>query len=102
MDTVTTRFWLIRHGEPVEEARGRCYGSLDVGLSDRGRAQMTQVAHILKHEPISRIYTSPRLRAVESARLLSESACELVPDFREIDFGDFEGLTYDEIAARDP
>ena len=35
-----TRFWLIRHGEPVEEARGRCYGSLDVGLSETGRAQI--------------------------------------------------------------
>ena len=41
-----TRLWLIRHGEPAEEARHRCYGSLDVGLSEKGRAQMAEIARI--------------------------------------------------------
>jgi broad specificity phosphatase PhoE len=38
------RIWLIRHGEPVAEARGRCYGSVDFGLSETGRGQMERVA----------------------------------------------------------
>jgi alpha-ribazole phosphatase len=100
-----TRFWLIRHGEPAVEARHRCYGSLDVGLSETGRAQMAQVAEYLKAEPVAAIYTSPRSRALESARILGAVAScsiEVVEDWREIDFGDFEGLTYDEIAARYP
>lgn len=100
-----TRFWLIRHGEPAEEARHRCYGSLDVGLSETGRAQMAQVAEYLKGEPVAAIYTSPRSRALESARILSAAAScaiEVVEGFREIDFGDFEGLAYDEIAVRYP
>jgi len=100
-----TRFWLIRHGEPAEEARHRCYGSLDIGLSETGRAQMAQVAVYLKCEPVAAIYTSPRSRALESARILGtvvSCSIEVVDDLREIDFGDFEGLAYDEIAARYP
>ncbi len=105
-----TRFWLIRHGEPAEEVRNRCYGALDVGLSATGRAQMAQAADYLKAEPITAIYASPRARALESARILaSVQPCPIRPcpievaeDLREIDFGDFEGLLFDEIAARYP
>lgn len=100
-----TRFWLIRHGEPDGDARHRCYGSLDIGLSETGRAQMRQVAGYLNAKNIAAIYASPRSRALESAKLLAAAqACpiEIVNDLREIDFGDFEGLTYDEIASRYP
>jgi alpha-ribazole phosphatase len=100
-----TRVWLIRHGEPAEEARHRCYGSLDVGLSEKGRAQMAEVAQYLKLESVSAIYTSPSSRALDSARILAAGhSCpfEILRDLREIDFGDFEGLSYDEIAARYP
>ena len=101
----TTRFWLIRHGEPTEEVRQRCYGSLDVGLSETGRAKMAQVAEDLRAEPIAAIYSSPLSRALESARILAAvygCPVEIAADLRELDFGDFEGLTYDEIAARYP
>jgi alpha-ribazole phosphatase len=100
-----TRVWLIRHGEPAEEARHRCYGSLDVGLSEKGRAQMAEIAQYLKPESLAAIYTSPSSRALDSARILAAGqSCpfEIVQDLREIDFGDFEGLSYDEIAARYP
>ncbi|NJM52081.1 MAG: phosphoglycerate mutase family protein [Blastocatellia bacterium] len=36
---VTQRILLIRHGEPVEQIRGYCYGKLDVGLSANGCGQ---------------------------------------------------------------
>jgi alpha-ribazole phosphatase len=100
-----TRLWLVRHGEPAEETRHRCYGSLDVGLSGKGRAQMAQVAQYLESESVAAIYSSPRARALESARILTHvhpCSLEMVADLREIDFGDFEGLPYDEIAARYP
>jgi broad specificity phosphatase PhoE len=66
---------------------------------------MAQVAEYLKGEPVAAIYTSPRSRALDSARILGAAALcaiEVVEGFREIDFGDFEGLAYDEIAARYP
>lgn len=100
-----TRVWLIRHGEPAAEARHRCYGSLDVGLSQKGQEQMEHVAEYLKSEPIAYVYSSPRSRAQQGARTLASSVSqpvEVVEDLREIDFGDFEGLSYDEIAIRYP
>ena len=101
---MTTRIWLVRHGEPAD-MRGRCYGKLDVGLSVLGRAQMERTAECLKAEHFDAIYASPRVRTMESARVLTGfHKCGLQEDerLREIDFGDFEGLTYDEIAARFP
>jgi alpha-ribazole phosphatase len=100
-----TRVWLIRHGEPAEELRNRCYGSLDAGLSQRGRAQMAEIAQYLKLETIAAVYTSPSSRALDSARIIAaERSCrfEIVKDLREIHFGDFEGLPYAEIASRYP
>ncbi len=41
---VSARFVLVRHGEPEASARGRCYGRLDVGLSESGREQIGVVA----------------------------------------------------------
>lgn len=98
---VETNIWIIRHGEPEDVAQGRCYGRLDVGLSPQGRLQLERVAAHLRGEPLAAIYASPRQRATESASILgSHHACgiEILEGMREIDFGDFEGLSYDEIA----
>jgi alpha-ribazole phosphatase len=101
---MTRRIWLVRHGEPAG-VRGRCYGKLDVGLSAAGREQMERVARCLQAEPLDAIYSSPRIRAMESARIVARfhtCGCQVDAGLCEIDFGDFEGLMYDEIAARYP
>jgi alpha-ribazole phosphatase len=99
-----TRLVLVRHGEPDDSVRGRCYGHLDPGLSTRGHQQMRQGRRLLCEGPPSIIYSSPRRRALESAHHLAPRQVNVVVDdrLREIDFGEFEGLTYDEIAARFP
>jgi len=102
---MTTRSWLIRHGEPDVEFHGRCYGASDVALSEKGRLQMMRVARYLASEPLAAIYSSPQRRALEGANLIARPhgrSCEVVAGLREIDFGDFEGLTYDGIATRYP
>jgi alpha-ribazole phosphatase len=99
---MTTRIWLVRHGEPAG-VRGRCYGKLDIGLSAAGRAQMEHTAEYLKAESFEVIYASPRARTMESAHIVSgfhDCECREDAGLCEIDFGDFEGLAYDEIAAR--
>jgi alpha-ribazole phosphatase len=100
-DGVGLRLILIRHGEPVASAKGRCYGKLDVGLSERGRAQMRRVKDALATVTVDAVYSSPRRRARESAEVLSG---EIIVDRRlsEIDFGELEGLTYDEAAEQFP
>ena len=104
---MTTRIWLIRHGEPEERARPLCYGSLEVGLSEAGRRQMERAARELAAEPVAAIYAGPGRRAVESARILGAGLgggheVRVLAGLGEIDFGEFEGMAYDEIAARHP
>jgi broad specificity phosphatase PhoE len=92
---------LIRHAEPAEEARGRCYGTLDVGLSGHGRTQAGELAAGLAATSLDGVYASPRRRAVETAAALHPAPA--VDDrLRELDFGELEGRTYDEIAAARP
>jgi alpha-ribazole phosphatase len=100
-----TRIWLIRHGEPCSESYGRCYGQLDIELSPKGRKQLQVVAEELSSEPICAIYSSPRRRALESASILADRVrCPVTSEerFREIDFGNFEGKLYDDIAQKYP
>lgn len=104
LGTGATRLLLLRHGEPDETVRGRCYGRLDPGLSRRGGEQMRQAWLLLAEQSAAAMYTSPRRRAVESTYLRSiDTPTATVDDrLREIDFGAFEGLTYEEIANRYP
>lgn len=102
---VTVRLIIVRHGEPVEWAHGKCYGKLDVSLSARGGEQVEQSALWLAGWPLAAIYTSPRRRAIESAEIIAAKHAldvHVEEGFCEIDFGEFEGLTYDEVAARYP
>jgi broad specificity phosphatase PhoE len=93
-----SRLVLVRHCEPDEDARGRCYGSLDVGLSDAGRAHALELAARLSADAV---WTSPRLRARETAAPLAADPF-VDDDLRELDFGELEGRTFDEIAASMP
>jgi alpha-ribazole phosphatase len=96
-----SRLILIRHAEPSEDVRGRCYGSLDVALSDRGRAQAEALPQKLAGEPLEAAYVSPRARTRQTAAPLGLPVVE-DPRLCELDFGTFEGRTYDEIAAAEP
>jgi alpha-ribazole phosphatase/probable phosphoglycerate mutase len=100
-----TVLWLLRHPEPEASARGRCYGSLDVALSPDGIRQARSVAHGLAQKTFAAIYTSPRQRCTQAAHILAAGrTCpvETIAALRELDFGEFEGHTYDEIAAMYP
>ena len=100
-----TGLWLLRHPEPEESARGRCYGSLDVALSPEGIRQAQAVAEALADQPFAAIYTSPRQRCWKAAGILAAGRncrVETIDDLSELDFGVWEGRTYDEIAATYP
>ena len=96
------RLVLLRHGETDGESSVRFHGSSDVDLSAEGRAQMQRAAALLGRLP-DLVAASPLRRSWRSAVIAGEGArVRLEPDFREIDFGRWEGLTKDEIRARDP
>jgi alpha-ribazole phosphatase len=103
--TETTRLLLIRHAQPDEDARGRCYGRLDIGLSARGQRRAQLLARTLDRIPLAAVYSSPSTRTLETAAPLA-AAHQLSPSvedaLREIDFGELEGRSYDEIQAAYP
>lgn len=97
------RLVLVRHGETDGNSSVRFHGSGDVELSPAGVEQMHAVGRALGYVPVERIVASPLKRAWRAAWLLSGGApISLEDDFREIDFGRWEGMTKEEIAASDP
>ena len=98
----STIVWLIRHGSP-DGMDGRCYGRYDAPLSAEGIQQAKVVAERLARESISHVYSSGLSRAVETARIIAEEhhlSVETIDDLAEIDFGEFEGLRYEDIERR--
>jgi probable phosphoglycerate mutase len=100
-----SRLIFVRHAEPDESVRDRIYGRLDPRLSHHGREHAERLAEALVREPVAAVYTSPQLRARETAAPLAgllglEPVVE--PDLREIDFGELEGLTPADAADRHP
>lgn len=98
---MTTRLLLIRHGAPHGDGRGRCYGTLDYGLSELGRNQSAELAARLEQVAIDTVVSSPRARATETAAALGREA-RVDDRLRELDFGELEGRRYDEIERELP
>lgn len=97
------RLILVRHGETEGQSSIRYYGATDVPLSNLGREQVRRARERLAGEVFEVVYTSSLSRASESARILVPNhPIRVEADFREVDFGRWEGLTREEIAVRDP
>jgi len=97
------RILLLRHGETEGESSIRYHGANDVALSALGREQMRQAARLLPDEAIDLVVASPLARAWTGARIVRPRGPILLEaDFREIDFGRWEGLTAQEIERLDP
>ncbi len=98
-----TALLLIRHAESSWNAADRWQGHGDPPLSDRGRAQANALARELAHETIDVLVSSDLRRAAETAAILGEARGlrpELTPRLRELDLGDWEGLTRDQIERK--
>ncbi len=91
-----TRIFLVRHGETHWNLTHRFQGRTDVPLNQEGKNQARALALTLKDEPLSAIYSSPLVRAVETARLIKEfhPATPLFEEegLTEMDLGEFDGM----------
>jgi alpha-ribazole phosphatase len=98
------RVLFVRHGD-IAADMSRYWGHTDVPLNDTGIRQAGQLACRLAGDLIDLVYSSDLRRAMDTAAILAEShrlpvvSC---PELREIDFGQCEGLTYDEMMANHP
>jgi len=94
---------LTRHGgTPRSHPEQHLGQHLDVPLSDEGRAQAAALGRRLAGVGFDRVVASPLRRAVETARLIAPGRePETDPRLLEMDYGAWEGLTYEQVAARD-
>lgn len=104
---MTVHFLLVRHGQTAWNAQKRFMGQLDIPLDETGRAQVAALGNRLKDEHVDMIYASDLSRAWDTAlaiqsRLASRADVKPESRLREMDFGNWQGLTYAEIQERDP
>jgi broad specificity phosphatase PhoE len=96
---------LVRHGESEWNAQRRFQGQSDVPLSALGRLQAQLVAERLAGVKIDAVYASDLVRAWETAAAIAaQGNLEVIsePRLRELKFGVFEGLTFEEAEAHYP
>lgn len=88
-------FYFIRHGKTPGNSEGRYIGTTDEGLSEEGILELKQKKLDVEFEYV---FSSPMRRCTESAKILTGKKIETIEAFKEIDFGDFEGKNYKELA----
>lgn len=102
--------YLIRHGATVgsDDAEPRYKGSIDVPLSEKGRAQVVATSSYMESRDMrpDAVYCSNLARARVSAELICNSLDgvepEEVTEFRERHFGRWEGMSFSEITSEFP
>ncbi|MDH3202442.1 MAG: histidine phosphatase family protein [Myxococcales bacterium] len=98
---MTLEVCLVRHAESVSNAKGVWQGHGDAALSDRGRTQTDALERALAEERYDFVISSDLRRAADTARAAG-GRLELDPAWREIDVGDWEGMTMEEVVERFP
>lgn len=99
------RLILVRHAETQLNRDGRVQGSNADPLSPFGRQQAKALACALKYDLPFAFYASSVPRALETARIISETLgvpCTPLDGLRELDAGELEGLTGAELRLRFP
>ena len=99
---------LVRHGETEWNSDKRIQGSVDVPLSEAGRAQAEALARAMEEEGLrpDRVYTSDLQRSSETGRIvaarLHAPAPQASPLLRELDCGEWEGRLIDDLRQNEP
>jgi alpha-ribazole phosphatase len=97
------RLILVRHGQTDWNAQARYQGQADIPLNDVGRQQAAAVAQRLASEEIDILFASDLCRAWETATAIATARGQILlaePRLREMDFGQWQGLTHAEIHKR--
>lgn len=97
------RLFLIRHGATEWSVIRRHTGRTDLPLTDEGVDQVKRLAARLARERFDLVLVSPLIRALETAELAGfGDRAEIEPDLMEWDYGDYDGLTAEEIRRERP
>ncbi len=105
MDPRRALIYLFRHGEVVQAGSRRFIGHLDVPLSTRGEEQCRAQAARLSAIELAAVFTSDLSRALRSGEIIGAPhglPPQPLPALREMNMGQWDGLTADEIERREP
>ncbi len=97
------RLFLIRHAEVEERYRRVFGGRIDMDLSPLGEQQAQALAHYLATVPFDVTFASPMRRVQQTLRQFVEHQTKapiILNELREVDFGAWTGLAWDEIRSR--
>ncbi|TET39500.1 MAG: histidine phosphatase family protein [Dehalococcoidia bacterium] len=97
------RLILVRHGETQWNRENRVLGHTEIKLNEEGRKQVESVALALREEKVAAIYCSPLKRTRETAEAIArfhQVGVEVDEAFKEMDAGELDGLTYEEMRDR--
>jgi len=98
-----TRLYLTRHGEVINH--GVYNGQTDVDITEVGIQQMERLRGLLLGKPLAAIYSSDLLRTLKGAEIIGAPhglKTESFAEFREMNFGRWQGLTYQGVMAHYP
>ncbi|HYB41780.1 MAG TPA: histidine phosphatase family protein [Candidatus Methylomirabilis sp.] len=102
---MSLRLVLLRHAETDWNRERRYQGWRDIPLSDTGRGQAEAAGRLLAAEPLAAVWASPLRRARDTAAAIATAQglpVRVADAFREMRFGQWEGLTADEARSRFP
>jgi uncharacterized phosphatase len=98
--------YLVRHGETDWNREHRIQGTTDVPLNDTGRAQAATAGDLLSRRHWDAVVASPLSRAFETASIIADRLGLPEPTtdagLVERNYGEAEGLTYEDMQARFP
>ena len=102
---MTTRFYLVRHGQTLANTEDRLRGWVDVPLDETGREQARKTGLALAGSGIEHVYASRLSRAMDTGRAVAEAAgCGITAHegFVDFNFGAWGGLLRTEVKERWP
>ena len=102
---MTTRLFLLRHGETQANLEQRYQGQGESHLSELGLDESQKLAKFLSKENFSAVYSSSLIRSYETARLIAKThnlEVTKVPELVERHYGIWENLKFDEIKSKYP
>jgi len=89
-----TKFFFIRHGKTLFNKEKRYTGLLNISLSNEGIEEVNRSLPLLEKQNISIIYSSPLLRAMQTAEIIAKHLnipIVIIDEFKERSFGSFSG-----------
>jgi alpha-ribazole phosphatase len=98
---VNKQLLLLRHAQHAAAETHTFIGSTDNELSEEGQQQAASMDAFLRPYHPERCFCSPLKRCIETIRTFAAIPVEINPDLREIDFGHWEGKTFDQILEMD-